>query len=79
LPSWPQYCRATPTECRPRIDHLAPHRPERPQRPFLVRPDQPRIAGDIGGEDRRQPPLYPLLGHRIGPLLEGHHIAVLRC
>jgi hypothetical protein len=63
----------------PRVDQLAAQRPEHRQRPLLVLPDEARIAGDIGGEDRRQPPLYPLLGHRIGPLRERHHIAVLRC
>ena len=62
-----------------RVDQFAPQRLERRQRPFLVLPDEPRIAGDIGGEDRRQPPFYPPLGHRIGLLRERHHIAVLRC
>jgi hypothetical protein len=49
------------------IDQLAAQRLERGQRALLVLPDQPRIAGDIGGQNRRQPPLYPLLGHRVRP------------
>ena len=34
---------------------------------FLVRPHQPRIAGDISGEDRRQPPLDPLFAQSSLP------------
>jgi hypothetical protein len=35
------------------IDQLAPQCPERRERTLLVGADQPRVAGDIGGEDRR--------------------------
>ena len=48
-----------------RIDNLAPHRPERRQRAFFVRADQPRVAGNIGGQDSRQPPLHPRFRHRL--------------
>jgi hypothetical protein len=40
---------------------------QRRERAFLVRADQPRVAGDIGGEDRRQPPLHPRVAHRTAP------------
>ncbi len=36
----------------PRVDQLGPQRLEPHQRPFLVRPHQPRIARHIRGEDR---------------------------
>src|SRR5438874_9127124 len=35
-----------------RIDKLGPQRLESRQGAFLVRPHQPRVAGDIGGQDR---------------------------
>ena len=35
-----------------RVDELAAMRLEAFERPFLVRPHQPRIPRDIGGEDR---------------------------
>jgi len=34
------------------IDQFAPHRLEPFERAFLVGPHQPRIARDIGGQDR---------------------------
>jgi hypothetical protein len=43
-----------------RIGQFAPDRLQRRERPFLVGAHQPRVAGDISGEDRRQPPLNPL-------------------
>ena len=42
------------------VDQLAPNRLQRRERAFLVRAHQPRIAGDIGRQDRRQPPLYAI-------------------
>jgi len=36
------------------ISQLAPDRPQCGERAFLVRPHQPRIARDIGREDRRE-------------------------
>src|SRR5580700_5666475 len=44
----------------PRIDQLAPDRFRRRKRAFCVCAHQPRIAGDISGQERRQPPLDPL-------------------
>ena len=38
-----------------RIDHLGAERLEPAERAFLVGLDQPRVAGDIGREDRREP------------------------
>jgi hypothetical protein len=38
-----------------RIDNLGAERLEPAERPFLVRPDQARVARYIGGEDRREP------------------------
>jgi hypothetical protein len=43
----------------PGIDQFAPDRFQRRQRAFLVGAHQPRIADDIDGQDRRQPPLDP--------------------
>ena len=37
------------------------------KRALLVIADKPAVAGDIGGEDGGQPPLYPILGHSIAP------------
>jgi hypothetical protein len=37
-----------------RVAQLAPDRLQRGERAFLVRPHQPRPAGDIGGEDRHE-------------------------
>ena len=37
-----------------RIDHVGTQRLEPAERPFLVSPDQPRVAGYISGEDRRE-------------------------
>jgi len=44
----------------PRIDQLAPDRFRRRKGAFNVCAHQPRIAGDISGQERRQPPLDPL-------------------
>ena len=44
----------------PRIDQLEPDRFRRRKRAFCVCAHQPRIAGDISGQERRQPPLDPL-------------------
>src|SRR5208283_3601428 len=45
------------------VAELAPYRRQRDQGAFLVGAHQPRIAGDIGRQDRRQPALDPLPGH----------------
>ena len=42
------------------VDQFAAERLQRRERAFLVRAHQPRVAGDIGRQDRRQPPLDPL-------------------
>ena len=42
------------------IEHLAAQRLQRRVRTLLVLSHQPRIAGDIGRQDRRQPPLDAL-------------------
>jgi hypothetical protein len=52
-------CRAAMLD-DPRIDQLAPDRFRRRKRAFCVCAHQPRIAGDISGQERRQPPLDPL-------------------
>ena len=36
-----------------RIDQIGAQRLDPAERAFLVAPDQPRIAGDIGGQNRR--------------------------
>ena len=46
-----------------RVDERAAMRVEPRERPLLVRPDQARIAGDIGGEDRGE---AAGRGHRSG-------------
>ena len=45
------------------IDEFAPDRLQRRERAFLVVAHQPRIAGDIGRQNRRQSPFDPLLAH----------------
>jgi hypothetical protein len=50
-----------------RVDQFAPQCPQLRQRPFLIETDEPRIAGDIGGEDRRQASFGPPFGHRVLP------------
>ena len=40
-----------------RVDDLGAQPADRGERARLVLLDQPRIADDVGGEDRRQPPL----------------------
>ena len=47
----------------PRIDKFAPQRLEAFERPFLVRPHQPRISRHIGGQDRGE---TAALGHPSG-------------
>jgi hypothetical protein len=42
-------------------------RVEPPKRSFLVDAHQPTVAGNIASEDRAQPPLYPVAGHRRPP------------
>jgi hypothetical protein len=64
---WTESARASPSPGRRlddasavvgdlRIDQLGTERLEAAERPFLVGFDQARIAGHIGGEDRREPP-----------------------
>ena len=50
-----------------RVDQLAAQRLEPTKRFFLVGPDQPRVAGDIGDQDRRQPAFDPLSPGIHGP------------
>ncbi len=45
------------------IGELAAQHPQPFERAFLVDADEPRIAHDIGRQDRRQPALYPLFAH----------------
>ena len=58
-----------------RIDQFALVSLENSEGFFLVRAHQPRIADDIGAQDRRQPPLYPFLRHRPAPREEKARIA----
>jgi hypothetical protein len=52
-----------------RVPHLGADRFQRNERAFLVRPHQPRIPGDIGGQDRGEAASG---GHyRCGPSLPG--------
>ena len=44
-----------------RLNHLRPDRLQPAECSFLVRADQPRIAGDIGSQDRGEPPLGAVL------------------
>src|SRR5204863_3413954 len=46
-----------------RVAEFAPDRLQCRERPFLVRAHQPRIAGDIGRQYRRQPPLSAIRFH----------------
>ena len=46
------------------IDQLAAQCLQRSQRAFLVHPDQPRIARDIGGKDRGETALCTLFRYR---------------
>jgi hypothetical protein len=50
-----------------RIDQFTPIAFEGGQGSLFVGPHQPRISGDIGAEDRGQPPLYRFLSHRTVP------------
>jgi hypothetical protein len=45
------------------IAELAPDRLERRECPFLVLAHQPRIPGNVDGQDRRQPPLAEIDPH----------------
>jgi hypothetical protein len=45
------------------VAELAADRLERGERALLVGAHQPRIPGDIGRQDRRQPALDPLSAH----------------
>ena len=47
-----------------RIDQLARQAFSARERAVLVGAHQPAVADDIGGQDRREPPLDPLLGHK---------------
>ena len=49
-----------------RVDHLAAQLADRGQRAGLVRLDQAGVADDVGGQDRRQPPLRPGHGRCYG-------------
>jgi hypothetical protein len=60
-------------------ERLGAYRPQAAEGPFLVGPEQARISGDIRRQDRRQPPLDPLLGHRPAFPGQRHHIAVEIC
>jgi hypothetical protein len=55
----------------PGIDQFAPDRFQRCNRAFLIGAHQPRIADDISGQDRRQPPLDPLFAH-LAPVPQGN-------
>jgi hypothetical protein len=48
-----------------RVGEFAPNCFQRGERPLLVRAHQPRIAGDIGGENGRQATFDPLFAHLI--------------
>ena len=45
------------------IDQFAAMRLQSRERAFLVVADQPAVAGDIGREDGRQPPLNAIVSH----------------
>ena len=46
-----------------RVGEFAPDRLEGGKRALLVLAHQPRVSGDIGRQNRRQPALDPLLAH----------------
>ena len=50
-----------------RVAEVAPDRPQCGEGPLLVRFHQPRIAGDVGCQYRRQPALYPAAAHSGRP------------
>ena len=60
-----------------RVCKLAPKELQRGERSFLIRPHQPRIAGDVGRQDRREPSLDPFLRHRTRPPLKSDSILPL--
>jgi hypothetical protein len=49
------------------IAQLPPDRLQCRERAFLVLAHQPRVAGDVGRQDRCEPPLDPFLRHRRRP------------
>ena len=51
------------------IAQLSSDRLQRRERAFLVLAHQPRIARNIGRQDRREPPLDPFLRHHPRPAL----------
>ena len=50
-----------------RVHYAAPNCPQVGERPFLIHADQPGVAGDIGCQNRREPPLDPVFAHPVGP------------
>src|SRR5437899_3582543 len=60
-----------------RIGNLAPKDLQFAERPFLIGPHQPRIPGDVGRQDRREPPLDSCLRHRSRPPLKSDSILPL--
>jgi hypothetical protein len=51
------------------VSDVAAQRGQRRVGPFLVRAHQPRVVGDVGHQDRRQPPLDPLSPGVHDPML----------
>jgi hypothetical protein len=52
------------------VDDLAPVALKRGERSFLIQPHQPRVADNIGREDRGKAALNPFLSLRHRPILE---------
>ncbi len=59
------------------IGDLAPEDLQRGKCAFLIRAHQTRITGDVGRQDRREPPLDPCLHHRSRPPLKSDSILPL--
>src|SRR5262249_41873124 len=57
----------TPVLGNQRIDEFAAIAFEKGEGSLLVRAHQPRISDNIGAEDRRKPPFYPLFGQSPAP------------
>jgi hypothetical protein len=53
------------------VDQVAPMGSQPGQRAGLVLAHQPRVAGDIGSKDSREPPLDPLSGQLFSPISKG--------
>ena len=53
------------------IGEFTADRAQRRERALFVRAHQPRIAGDIDRQDRRQTPLDPLFAHLARPVPQG--------